>query len=106
MYAGIAFARELGGGAFREESEKRGARAQRGGIVDCRETGKGERGVEVVGNRFDDFRVRLARDGVARSAIQAVERRLALGDELRGTVERLAVMGGEHSEAQDRERGG
>src|SRR3546814_12111385 len=36
----------------------------------------------------------------ARSAIQAVERRLALGDELRGPFERLAVMGGEQSEAQ------
>src|SRR3546814_2018840 len=47
-----------------------------------------------------DLRVRLARDGVARSAIQAVERRLALGDELRGPFERLAVMGGEQSEAQ------
>src|SRR3546814_14359890 len=97
--AGIAFALEPGGRAMREEAGERGARAQRGGSVDCRETGKGEQGVEVVGNRFDDFRVRLARDGVARSAIQAVERRLALVDEPRGPLQRLAVMGREQSDA-------
>src|SRR3546814_18771704 len=67
--AGIAFALEPGGRAFREESEKRGARSQRGGIVACRETGKCERGVEVFGNRFADFLVPLPREGVPPPAI-------------------------------------
>src|SRR5690606_13843795 len=98
-----------------DEAEQRAAGAQRvtetlplalvlrlvHGARELVQFGQRQRRVEIVGERFQHTRGRLARARrrqAAQLAVQAIQLPLALGDLLAGDVERRAVVAGEQRE--------